>query len=291
MNLLDIEAFLAAVEHKSMSSAARALFLSKSTVSYRIQELEHELGFELLVREKGQRNVVLTERGARFLPIAKRWIALRDDTAGFCRSESRLSLAIGGVDSINRFLLSPIYLELINRGGLSLTVDTHPSSMIYASVEGWQLDVGFVTSRQHSQNIIATPLLSEPMFWIGQSEHVSEISLADLNRGDEVYIRWSDEYQLWHDNHFDPLLPPWVSITSPSLLTLFLTGGRWAIAPESVARALCGSGGLTALPVRQAPPDRVIYRIENRRPRAERYEAQRVFDAALNDFISRCPSR
>jgi DNA-binding transcriptional LysR family regulator len=65
-----IEAFVATVEHGSISGGARQLRLSKSVVSERLAELERSLGSKLLHRST--RKLSLTEDGASFLPRAQR---------------------------------------------------------------------------------------------------------------------------------------------------------------------------------------------------------------------------
>jgi len=65
-----IAAFVATVEHGSISGAARQLRLSKSVVSERLAELERSLGSALLHRTT--RKLSLTEDGIAFLPRAQR---------------------------------------------------------------------------------------------------------------------------------------------------------------------------------------------------------------------------
>ncbi len=51
MDLFDIEIFLAIVETKSITGASEKLFLSQSTVSYRITKLEERLQTKLINRQ------------------------------------------------------------------------------------------------------------------------------------------------------------------------------------------------------------------------------------------------
>ncbi len=59
--IAEISAFLAVVERRSYGAAARALGLSKSTVSRRVSALEDKLGARLL--QRSTRNLTLTELG------------------------------------------------------------------------------------------------------------------------------------------------------------------------------------------------------------------------------------
>ena len=65
-----IRLFLAIAAHKNISRAADSLFLSQSTASRRLAELEKELGVELFNRSKGQDRLYMTPQGHEFLAIA-----------------------------------------------------------------------------------------------------------------------------------------------------------------------------------------------------------------------------
>ena len=83
MDLSEIETFLTIVNTKSITKTADILFLSQPTVSHRLKALEKELGFPLIVRKKGFKNVELTSKGSEFVSIAS-W---RTGWPGRCRTE------------------------------------------------------------------------------------------------------------------------------------------------------------------------------------------------------------
>ena len=66
MNLAEIETFLTIVNTKSITKTADLLFLSQPTVSHRLTSLENELGFSLVIRNKGHKQVELTPKGNGF---------------------------------------------------------------------------------------------------------------------------------------------------------------------------------------------------------------------------------
>ena len=69
--------FVKVVEHGGFSAAARALGLPKTTVSRRIQELEHRLGAALLKRTT--RRLGLTEAGSVYIEYGRRMVRELDD--------------------------------------------------------------------------------------------------------------------------------------------------------------------------------------------------------------------
>lgn len=68
-SLLSLQAFEAAARLGGFTEAAAELSLSQSTVSYRVRQLEEQLGLPLFRRLT--RRIVLTEAGRRFLPTAE----------------------------------------------------------------------------------------------------------------------------------------------------------------------------------------------------------------------------
>jgi DNA-binding transcriptional LysR family regulator len=73
MNLTQLRAFVAVVEHQSFSGAARALGLSQPAVTMQLQSLESEAGATLLDRR--YRRIEPTEAGRALLPHAERILA------------------------------------------------------------------------------------------------------------------------------------------------------------------------------------------------------------------------
>ena len=100
MNLADIETFLTVVNTKSVTQTAKMLFLTQPTVTHRLNSLEAELGFPLMIRKKGCKQVELTERGLDFIPVAERWVSLWKETQNLSGAEDRVPLSIGCTDSM-----------------------------------------------------------------------------------------------------------------------------------------------------------------------------------------------
>ena len=111
MTQLDIETFFAVLEHPTMTAAARALFITQPSLSARLQALEREAGAVLFQRGKGQRRLELTEEGRRFLPLARRWKGLLEETArndgleACCQRLLQRALERGAPDNVTAVLI------------------------------------------------------------------------------------------------------------------------------------------------------------------------------------------
>ena len=161
MDTLGIEAFLAVVRYGSITEAANSLFLSQSTLSHRLAELERAVGVNLIERGRGQRSLSLTDYGKEFLTIARRWEDLVHDTPFQLQSRVRnLTLAIGAVDTIHTYVLPPFYRALRQCGKeLSLRLRTHNSTQLYLQIDRGELDVAFPLLDLPMRNIVVEKIL------------------------------------------------------------------------------------------------------------------------------------
>lgn len=66
MEFRQLRYFVKVAELRSFSEASKALFISQSTLSQQIKQLEEELGVELLVRDS--RHVSMSDYGEQYLP-------------------------------------------------------------------------------------------------------------------------------------------------------------------------------------------------------------------------------
>src|SRR5688572_16037499 len=88
MDLQAVRIFVRVAELGSFTRAGEQLGLSKARASIRVQELEAELGCQLLLRTT--RAVRLTEDGEQFLPRAKRLVLEADELSGMFQARSTL---------------------------------------------------------------------------------------------------------------------------------------------------------------------------------------------------------
>jgi DNA-binding transcriptional LysR family regulator len=78
LDLAQVRAFVAVVDHGHFGRAARSLALTQQALSKRVARLEDRLGRLL---ERGPGGVALTRAGERFLPAARQLLEIADRAA------------------------------------------------------------------------------------------------------------------------------------------------------------------------------------------------------------------
>lgn len=125
MEFKQLEAFVAVVENKSFSEAARQLNLTQPTVSSHIQSLEQELNSRLLIRTT--KKLTVTQRGLQLYDYASRILNMRSNilTEFTGKNKKIIDLAVSTIPS--SYLLPEI-----------LSAFTRQTSDIY--FPSWQSD-------------------------------------------------------------------------------------------------------------------------------------------------------
>lgn len=109
MELRQLRYFLSVARLNSFSEASKELFISQSTLSQQIRQLEDELGVILLDRDS--RHVSLTEFGERFLPCAKD--VINDADACIAKIQDVKELKVGTLNIGTTYSFYPILKETV----------------------------------------------------------------------------------------------------------------------------------------------------------------------------------
>jgi len=103
----------AVAEHRHFSKAAKACFVTQSTLSAAIQELESQLG--VVIFERNNKTVLITPLGERLLGQARKILGEVEDFVSLARTNDEpLSgeIRLGVIPTIGPFLLPPILSDL-----------------------------------------------------------------------------------------------------------------------------------------------------------------------------------
>jgi DNA-binding transcriptional LysR family regulator len=159
LDLNDMYYFVQVVDHKSITAAARSLALPKSTLSYRVNQLEAQLGVRLINRTS--RQFAVTEIGAEFYAHARSM--LQEAIAAESVVRQRMSSPSGLV----RISTAVATAQFALRGVLPRFCERFPKVRLMEKLSDAEVDVvadGFdIAIRAHSQPLQDSTLIQRPL--------------------------------------------------------------------------------------------------------------------------------
>ena len=202
LDILHLTYFVEVARQESFTKASETLFVSQSSISKLIKNLESELGLPLF--DRTPRGVCLTEGGVRLFEKAKvildTFHGIHDDLSVFT-STPRGRLRIGipplvqTLDNLPRIvaefkMLHPlIQLSLIEVG----------SRMVERKIDNGELDVGIVVLPTKAEaELELVSFLQEPLQLIVHHEHpLAQRPAADIgNLREESFVLYRDDFAL-----------------------------------------------------------------------------------------------
>ncbi|MEV0381065.1 LysR family transcriptional regulator [Nonomuraea sp. NPDC050643] len=281
----EVETFLAIARSGSLTQAARIVHASQSTVSYRLDCLEKRLGQTLVLRARGTKGIGLTPAGRRYLDLAEQWEHLVGEAARI-RSDRQAALSVGSSDAINIYLFDTLITRLLERSPrLHLTLETGRGGELCDRVVSGHLDVAFVFYEPFHTDLHVRVLARYPMVAVFRElDPGSAVSLTRLADGDEIYLPWGPDYDLWRERH---LLgePAHIVTRAHSLAPVLRAPGTWALVPAFMVADLVAKTGCRTAPVTEEPPERTVYWVERKRRRAANAAALQVMEEVLAELF------
>ena len=148
MNLQYLRVFLAVAEHEHITRASEELIISQPAVTKTIQNLEHELGLELI--ERHGRRIVLTHTGHILHGYARRMFALEremEEGIAALRDVEAGEVTLAANTTTGVYLLPPIVARFRTRyPQVMLHISILNSHEIVEETLNWKLDFGLVES-------------------------------------------------------------------------------------------------------------------------------------------------
>lgn len=264
-----IECFVELANAGSLSKASVSLNLTQSAVSKRLQQLEDELGVQLLLRGPGVRGTVLTSAGIRFLSIAQDMMHLYHEALRIKDTVSVHQIQLGATDMLNNYLLSPFFEKCMdNTPNISLKLMTANPTILFESLLNHTSDIVLCFQPPSSPNFIVHSLFNEGFCIVrndGTNTKGEPLRTSECIPNQEVFVSWSPEFEEWHgmiSGHCRNFID--LSSTTTALIHL-RKPGRWAYMPYSfveIATKINPSLSYYSIDDDFIPPSRTCLQIE-----------------------------
>lgn len=275
MLIVQLEAFLAVAERRSVSRAAEALYLTQPALSARLRNLERELGVELFVRTP--KGVRLTRAGHAFRPFAQRVLqALGEGRQLLAELASGDAghLAVGAAPAASTYLLPGLVQRFQERyPNVQVSVRTGHSEEVLELVLREQVQLGLVRELTHPE-VVTMPVFEDEVVLVARSDHPFSngraIGLADLEDARLIAFDRTSSY-------FELTRPFFRAAGSTRALMevdnveaakkLVAQGLGTALLPRSAVADELGAGSLVHVRIHDAPTvRRTIAAIRRREP-------------------------
>lgn len=172
ITLKQLRYFSAVARHRHFGRAAQECHVSQPALSLQIQELEAQLGCQLVERQRGA--IALTETGREIAERARRILLEASDLVDHARHRPNLlsgGLDLGVIPSIAPYLL-PAALPMLHRRhpalGLRLR-ESQTNTLLDELVDG-QLDVALMSLPIDRSGIETLPLFDDPFLLVMPSD-------------------------------------------------------------------------------------------------------------------------
>jgi len=198
ITLKQMDYALAVAKHLHFKKAAEECFISPSTLSNAITEMEKELGFQIF--ERSNKKVIVTNLGIEVLEKAQSIRVQMLDIKHLTEKQSEpLShmISIGIIPTVSPYLL-PIMLPKIKKEfpNLLLKIEEGQSHSLVNKVKNGDLDIAILALPYDLNGLISLKFWEEDFYWI--SHHQNKLAGKPQIRADQLE---HSELLLLEDGH------------------------------------------------------------------------------------------
>ncbi|MBU2968198.1 LysR family transcriptional regulator [Pseudoalteromonas sp. C2R02] len=212
--LRQLNIFKMVAQEKSITLAAKKLFLTKPAVSMALNELENQLGHKLFDRHNNR--LLINEFGLKLQPLADELLDRTQDIESLFDEHTSLTgqLKIGASDTIGNqvvpYLLKDFRLET-RHTKQNLTISN--STDIYEKLAKFELDIALVEGRAKYDNLSIIPWLSDEMCIVCASDSpLASIvikKIKDLESQDWIFREEGSGTKHYFMHFLEPELKNW----------------------------------------------------------------------------------
>ena len=268
-SLRQLRYFLTLAELLNFTRAAEACFVSQSTLSAGLKELEATLGVQLVERDK--QTVALTAVGQALLPRARQVLAAAEDLSDFAADAARPmqgQLRLGVIPTIAPFVLPRVMPALRQQfPQLQVALREDLTGHLLERLRARQLDFALIALPYDTPDLRVLPLYKD-RFWLVVREDDHTLAGRTLRLSSD----WTDRLLLLEEGHClrehalqacqATEVASVEGIEATSLLTLVqmvASGMGVALVPEmAIDSGLIAQQPLKAKPLAAPAPERVI---------------------------------
>ena len=179
-----LDIFKTVAKTKSMSKAAKLLYISQPTISQKIQEIEDE--YQVKLFERYSKTLFISEEGQTLLVKANQILNLYDEIEHIFTKTKQFPLKIGATLTIGSTLISPILKKLKDKyQDITFQVYIDNTNVIEEKLLNNTLDIALVEGTIINQDLIVEPVIKDQVVFVCAQDYplnnVKVMSLTELS--------------------------------------------------------------------------------------------------------------
>ena len=252
-----LKIFLKAAELKSMSEAAKSMYISQSSVSQAIIEIEKEYGVKLF--ERLSKGVYLTQAGEQLMEYAVRLISLQEQMESYLASaNSEQFIRLGATITVGAYSMSPIVKKLKqNFEHIKVEVHVANTHLLERMLIENKLDAALIEGKISSKYIVSRHAVEDKLVLICGRDHKfygrKSVRREELTNADFILREEGSGTRAQLENALKrehiPYNIVWVSSTSDAILSAVSDGHGISVISERLVKSYIDQGMLWSMDI------------------------------------------
>ncbi|HGM1274146.1 TPA: LysR family transcriptional regulator [Clostridioides difficile] len=168
MTIRSLEIFVKVAECGKMSEVARNMYITQSSVSQAISEIEKEYGVKLF--DRISKKLYLTEAGKKLLGYGRHLLAVNEEMNDCMKHYIRIR--VGATVTVGTCVISPIMLELYKVNPLiEPEVFVEDTRLIAKKLLNSELDIAIVEGKIKHPDIVTKSIINDNLVLICSHKH------------------------------------------------------------------------------------------------------------------------
>jgi len=200
MDISFLKTFIEVYRTSHFGKAADNLFVTQSTVSARIRQLENELGVQLFKRDRN--NIQLTPAGQKFLKHAE---SIIDVWNRACldiniQAEGKTPFVIAAVPSLWDAFLGNLIVALKEKyQDMAIVAEASATESLIRALLGQAIDIAFTYDFPQIPELIVREAMEFELIMISSESNQTAVN-ALMN--DYIFVDWGNAFSREHARHF-----------------------------------------------------------------------------------------
>lgn len=287
MTSRNLQIFVTVAELGKMTEAARALYITQSSVSQAIASIEQEYGVVLF--ERLSRGLFLTDAGKELLSYARSYFSVKSDMEEFLLgSGERHRIRVGATITVGTCVISPLLLRLKSQNAeLNAQVLVENTRALEGKLLKNEIDVALVEGKITNPELYTEHVIADKLVLACPRGHrfCGRDSVSAQELGDEPFIlrepgsgtRTQFESEM-AGKHL-PINVSWTCCNSEAIKNAVADGHGVSVVSERLVRSEAASGRLCVCTISDLRLDRYFDVV---------YHKDKYISKPIQSFIDAC---